>query len=182
MKEQVKPNYLFLQLEKDLIDMFCLKNQVMHLSEEEISVFKEYICFSNNSVLQDYLHLFIQDPTMLDRYFASKLYYSNHSFQLIPVHRKTLYLDAYLLLGYSANQIANMSDQELNTVNEQVYQFFKIPVNEKNRSELLVQAVNYYKRYGNRLTSGNGYVDLLLLLSVLATIVFLAILMAFRLF
>ena len=51
--------------------------------------------------------------------------------------------------------------------------FFHVNPMEPNKAELLDKAVNYYKRYGNRVTTGNGYVDFLLFASILATAVFI---------
>ena len=45
---------------------------------------------------------------------------------------------------------------------------------------LLDKAVEYYKRYGNKVTTGNGFVDLLVYASVLATVVFITVLFVYK--
>ena len=48
-------------------------------------------------------------------------------------------------------------------------QFGAVDKESINRDEMLSKAMDYYKLYGKRLTSGNGYVDILLLMSVIVT-------------
>ena len=95
------------------------------------------------------------------------------SLTLEEVQRDILSADAYQVLGYSMEQVYNFTDQDLQAVNGRVYQFFHVNPMEPNKAELLDKAVNYYKRYGNRVTTGNGYVDFLLFASILATAVFI---------
>ncbi len=172
----------FFKVEKYLIDMFFYKKKAMNLSDEEVINFKEYLSLSTNVNLKDYYDLYLNNTLKLDHYFASKWYRDKHDYNLIALKRNNLLLDAYYVLGYSKDQILNMKDEELENVNNQVYDFFKIPKDSPNKNGLLMQAVNYYKQFGNRLTSGNGYVDLLLLMSVLCTIVFILLLIAVKVF
>ena len=73
-----------------------------------------------------------------------------------------------------------MPNTDLRNINNQVYQFFHIDPKDENKDTMLQKAVNYYQKYGNRITSGNGYVDLLLFLSVISTAIFITLLFAFK--
>lgn len=181
-KNNKKPNLAFKEIEKSLIDMYFCKKKVMSLSNNEELEFQKYLCLSTNTNLSPLLQKYGISATYLDAYFKSKLFESNHDFQLTTVNKHMLFMDAYSLLGYSAEQISKMNENDLNMVNNQVYQFFQVTPTDTNADELLIKAVNYYKRYGNRITSGNGYVDLLLFMSVLSTAIFVVLLMAIHLF
>ena len=62
-----------------------------------------------------------------------------------------------------------MSDKDIENVNNKVYHFFRIKDSDLNKRKRLESAIEYYKKYGNTLTSGNGYVDMLLLSGMIAT-------------
>ena len=83
-------------------------------------------------------------------------------------------------MGYKMPDINNLSDNDLEKVNHEVYAFFKVNELDDNKEEVLNKAINYYKRYGNKITTGNGYVDFLLFASVVATAIFITILFMFN--
>ena len=175
-----RSNIFLVKIEQYLIEMFFLKKKKIGLLEGELENFKKYICLSTNTYLTDYTNYYLEDTTCLDYYLARQNYISEHTFDLTPVKKATLFIDAYLLLGYTVDEISKMTSEELEEANHKVYAFFKIDENEENKRDLLIDAVNYYKKYGNRLTSGNGYVDLLLLISVVVTIALTLFIVAIR--
>lgn len=181
-KKQKKPNTAFMQIEKYLIDMYFFKKKAMSLNEENDKAFKNLLYLKDNPNVdfQKTLELFVVNKDELSFYLKSKEFESQHNFELEKVKRNTLIPDAYTLLGYSKEQIENLPDLDLQAVNHQVYKFFMVDSSLANKDELLLKAVNYYKRYGNRITTGNGYVDFLLFASILATAIFLAVLFAFN--
>ena len=128
------------------------------------------------------MQLYLTDMNEVQGYLNSKYFEVSHQFTLQPVARDLLMDDAYLLLGYNLGQISQLSDPDLRAVNEQVYRFFRVDSQMPNSKELLMKAVNYYKRYGNRVTTGNGYVDFLLFISVAATAILIVTLVAIQYF
>ena len=170
-----KPNSAFLKIEKYLIDMFLYKKRYNSISDEELHEFQNllYLPQNSNQIMQTELEENVVQKEELWLYFQSKHYETTHAFALEEIKRYTLLPDAYFLLGYNMNQIESMTDQDLTSVNKQIFDFFRVDINQPNKDEMLEKAVNYYKRYGNRLTSGNGYVDLLLFLSIIATVIFI---------
>lgn len=178
--EKERPNIFLIKVEQYLIEMFFLKKKKIGLLDGELEEFKKYICLSNNTYLTDYTNYYLEDRTILDYYLARQDYASDHTFDLTPIKKTTLFIDAYLLVGYTVDEVSKMTSEELEEANHKVYAFFKIKEDDENKRDLLIDAVNYYKKYGNRLTSGNGYVDLLLLVSVVATIVLTLFIVAIR--
>ena len=175
-----RPNIFLIKIEQYLIEMFFLKKKKIGIVENELENFKKYLCLSTNTYLTDYTNYYLEDRTCLDYYLARQNYISEHTFDLTPIKKTTLFIDAYLLLGYTVDEVSKMTSEELEEANHKVYKFFRIDENDENKRDLLIDAVNYYKKYGNRLTSGNGYVDLLLLLSVIVTIVLTLFIVAIR--
>lgn len=169
------PNRGLIKVEKYFIDMFFCKKNTMNLSDEEVSKFQNYLYVPSNPdvFIQNDMKRYFTNQDVIQLYFQSKRFECAHHFSLEEVQRDILNADAYQILGYSMEQVNNLTDVDLQSVNMRIYQFFQVNPNDSNKTELLEKAVNYYKRYGNRITSGNGYVDFLLFASILATAIFI---------
>lgn len=166
------PNPYFIEIEKLLIDMFYYRKKSMNLSSEEIENFQKmlYLSTTNNPVMLQEINSSTNDILVIDHYWNGKLFESNHNLHFMPYKKNTLIPEAYNVLGYSLESIAEMDEATLNELNLKILSFFKIDPAETNQRERLQQAVTYYKQFGNRITTGNGYVDMLMLLSIIATI------------
>ncbi len=175
------PNLSFLKIEKYLIDMYFDKQKMMNLPKEEQETFKKYLYLKENqdSSIQKELENLVLDKDELSFYFKSIAFEKEHDFVLEEIRRSTLIPEAYLLTGYNMDQISSLSDSDLRNVNLKIYEFFHVDANSKEKDDMLLKAVNYYKKYGNRVTSGNGYVDFLLFASILATAIFVSVLVIF---
>ena len=181
-QKNIRPNSAFIKIQKYLIDMYSYKQKNMNLPIDQLMLFKKYLYIPENSEKIAEINRYLINPQEIIGYLNSKIYETNHNFILEPVKRETLNTDAYILLGYNMNQINNLNDTDLKAVNEQIYRFFRVDSNSPNSKELLDKAVNYYKRYGNRITTGNGYVDFLLFASIAATALFITVLIALNYF
>ena len=176
------PNSAFLKIEKYLIEMYFCKQKTMHTSIELQEEFKTYLYLpeNQNPFIQEELNRVVLDKNELSLYFNSLAFEANHNFSVDELRRNTLIPEAYTLLGYSLDQINTLSDGDLRNINAQIYAYFHVNANLPDRDDYLQKAINYYKKYGNRVTSGNGYVDFLLFASVFATAVFILILVFFN--
>lgn len=176
------PNTAFLKIEKYLIEMYFCKQKTMRISVDLQEEFKTYLYLPENSnpFIQQELNRVVLDKNELSLYFNSLAFEANHNFSIEELRRNTLVPEAYTLLGYSLDQINTLSDVDLRNVNNQIYAYFRVNANLPDRDDYLQKAINYYKKYGNRVTSGNGYVDFLLFASVFATAIFILILVFFN--
>lgn len=169
---QKSVNPYILMIEKILIDMFYYRKKLGTVSETEEHNFQSLLYQNSNS--NQYMEKqFAQNPEYLykiEQYYKSKMFELNHNFKLTPYKQNTLIPEAYTILGYTLESISQMDEKTLDQLNQQIFNFFKIDLNDNNKEERLKEAVSYYKQYGNSITTGNGYVDMLLLLSVIATI------------
>ena len=92
---------------------------------------------------------------------------------ILPKEKHLLNAKAYEILNYSFDNIKNLESSEVDKINSQVYDYFKIRENAINKEYLLEKAIEAIERENNKVTSGNGYVDILLVLSVICTVLML---------
>ena len=88
-----------------------------------------------------------------------------------PQEKHYLNIKAYEILNYSMDDLNKMDSNELDRVNHQVYDYFKIRENAINKEYLLEKALEAIERENNKVTSGNGYVDILLIMGIICTII-----------
>ena len=164
-----KPNPYFVEVQKNLIDMFKAKKECYHISEDEEMLFFEllYTTKSTNPLKLSYNYLTASDVFEVENYFFKKS--DEEEKPEPPKKSNVLNIEAYEILNYSLTDIANMDSDSVDEVNKNVYSFFKINEDEENKADLLNDAIENYKKYNSRLTSGNGYVDILLVMGIVVT-------------
>jgi hypothetical protein len=170
----------FKKVQKNLIEMFILKYKYAKTNDDEIVQFRNLLYFaddSNSTKLELYQKL-TPDSNEIINYFDSRLYEEKHNFNFTEYRDIVLNQEAYQLAGYDIVEIMHMSDKEIANINNKVYHFFRIKDTDLNKNKRLESAISYYKKYGNAITSGNGYVDLLLLMGVVATGLMFAVILA----
>ena len=169
---------LFSKIQRDLVDMFTYKKKHILIPDEELNQFKGLLYTKNDTdpvKLALYNRYTPNDDTLL-QYLNSKLFEIAHDYTFTVLKDITLGADAYQLAGYNAVEVMNMKEEDILNINNKVYHFFRIKDNDTNKRARLEEAIRYYKKYGNTITTGNGYVDLLLLLSVIATCLMIVVL------
>lgn len=174
-----KKNPYFLIIEKDLINMLIKKKLNFFITEHELKVFYDllYTPNSTNPLRVSYNYLMSNDEWEIDNYF--KLEMKNNVKVVLPKEKHLLNPKAYEILNYNIEDIKNMSETEINKINSLVFDYFKIRENAINKEYLLEKAIEAMEREKDKITSGNGYVDILLVLSVIITIVMVVGIIAF---
>ena len=109
------------------------------------------------------------DVLEIDNYFKKQM--KENVKMVVPREKHLLNVKAYELLNYSMDQINSMDANEIDRVNHQVYDYFKIRENAINKEYLLDKAIEAIEREKNKVTSGNGYVDILLVMSIICTVI-----------
>lgn len=182
-KDIKEKNPYFIAIQKDLIDMLIAKKLNFYLTEKEVSDFYDllYTPFSKNPLRVSYNFLAStvngNDVLEIDKYFRTKMHDNIKSVSAKEKHY--LNIKAYELLNYSMDDLAKMDSKELDRVNSQVYDYFKIRENAINKEYLLEKALEGMERENNKITSGNGYVDILLVMSIICTIIMIVGIIAF---
>lgn len=166
-----KPNPYFISVQKLLIDMLIAKKLNFQLKEKEVQDFYNllYTPYSLNPLQVSYNFLMAEDVLEIDRYFRQQM--KENVKQVKTREKHYLNVKAYELLNYSMNDLYQMDANEVDKINSQVYDYFKIRENAINKEYLLDKAIEAIERENNKVTSGNGYVDILLVLSIICTII-----------
>ena len=164
-------NPYFITVQKELIDMLIAKKLNFHLKEKEVQDFYSllYTPYSRNPLQVSYNFLMADDVLEIDNYFKKQM--KENVKVVVPREKHYLNVKAYELLNYSMDQINNMDANEIDRVNHQVYDYFKIRENAINKEYLLDKAIEAIEREKNKVTSGNGYVDILLIMSIICTVI-----------
>ena len=170
--KQIKTkNHYFITVQKDIIDMLICKKLNFDLKQSDVTDFYSllYTPYSNNPLQVSYNFLNAEDVFEIDRYFKKQM---KENIKIVKVKEKPLLnVKAYELLKYSIEDINNMDINEIEKVNHQVYDYFKIRENAINKEYLLEKALEAIERENNKVTSGNGYVDILLIMGIICTII-----------
>ena len=173
--EKKVKNPFFISVQKDLIDMLIAKKLNFYLTEREVKEFYDllYTPYSKNPLRVSYNFLASTvnggDPLEVDDYFKKEM---RDNVKIVkPEEKHYLNIKAYELLNYSMEDLGNMDNNELDRVNHQIYDYFKIRENAINKEYLLEKALEAMEREKNKITSGNGYVDILLVMSIICTII-----------
>lgn len=169
-KKKIKSkNPYFIEIQKSLVDMFICKKLNFYITEEETNTFYDllYTPYSKNPLRVSFNFLQSKDPLEIDNYFRKEM--REKIKVILPKEKNYLNVKAYELLNMSFDNIKNLSENELNKVNSEVYDYFKIRENAINKEYLLEKAIEAKLRENNKITSGNGYVDILLVMSVVCT-------------
>ena len=176
-KEIKDKNPYFITIQKELVDMFIKKKVNFYITEVEVNEFYDllYTPYSKNPLRVSYNFLNATDVLEIDKYFKSEM--RSNVKVVMPKEKHYLNVKAYELLNYSMDDIKNMSSGDVDRVNSLVYDYFKIRENAINKEYLLEKAIEKIERENNKVTSGNGYVDILLILSVISTVFMLSIIL-----
>lgn len=175
-------NDYFITVQKDLIDMFIAKKNNYQVSDDEIKEFYDLLYTPNspNPLRVSFNFLMASNVLEVDNYFQKQLMCETK--KIIPQEKNYLNIKAYELLNYSMDDIRSLDSKGVDRVNRQVYDYFKIRENAINKEYLLDKAIEAFERENNKVTSGNGFVDILLVLSVIATVGMLAAILTFIVF
>ena len=166
-------NSYFTNIQKYLVDMFVAKKKCeeVSLTEEETFLDLIYSSHTKNPYRISYNYLMSDDLGFIEKYYYSKLNEMDVTKELMldKTISEDLNLDALNLLGISLSNLKNMTPEEIKNSKAKTYEYFEVDAESLDRDKDLNKAVDYYKLYGKKITSGNGYVDILLLMSVIVT-------------
>ncbi len=178
-----KDNPYFVSVQKILIDMLIAKKLNFHLLEQEIQDFYEilYTPDSKEPLKLSYNYLMAKsDPMEIKNYFNTEL--STHEKIEEEATKNFLNNRSYEIMGLTMDYVRSLSIEELEKLNHQVYDYFKIRENAINKEYLLEKAIEEHDHANDKMTSGNGYVDILLIMGVITTLVMLGVIIRYLVF
>ena len=156
---------------KFLVDMFVVKKKSISISYEEEEEFLEliYTTHTKNTYRMNYNYLVNDDPEYIEKYYYSKSNELEMTKDLGKTISTELNLEALKYVGVNLSNLQSMSEEEILAAKKEAYNYFAVDAEAPTRDEDLKKSLNYYKLFGKKITSGNGYVDILLLMSVIVT-------------
>lgn len=174
-----KSNPYFVMIQKQIIDMLICKKMNFHLTEKEVIEFYSllYTPTTKDPLRLSFNYLTANDVFEVSEYFKKQM---KENVKVIePKEKNLLNIGAYQVLGYTEDAINTMDSDQIEKVNLQVYDFFKIRENAINKEYLLEKALEEYIKEKNKISTGNGYVDILLVMGVICTAVMLISILTF---
>lgn len=173
-KRKIKlQNPYFKTVLKHLIDMFVVKkkNDKVSFSDEEKFLELIYTSHTKNAYRISYAYLMLDDVMYTEKYYYSKLneVEMTREIDLDKTIRTSLNLEALNMIGVTLSNLENMSAKDIEKAKNEAYNYFEVDATSQKREDELNEKINYYRMYGKKVTSGNGYVDILLLMSVIVT-------------
>ena len=164
-------NPYFTVIQQYLVDMFIAKKkkESVSLKEEETFLDLIYSSHTTNPYRIAYNYLMSDDPNFIEKYYYSNEMDVTREIALEKTINGNLNLEALNYLGINLSNLKNMSNEEIMKSQNKAYEYFEVDAESPKRDQDLKEAIDYYKIHGRKLTSGNGYVDILLLMSVIVT-------------
>ena len=139
------------------------------IDEEEKFLQLLYTTHTDNTFMLSEEYLIGNKASEIESYYYAKLNEKEEIFDLNKTISGTLNLEALNHIGVNISDLKNMSEKEIAEVKNKTYSYFAIDVNSPNRDRDLKASMSNLNIKKPKITSGNGYVDILLLMSVITT-------------
>jgi hypothetical protein len=172
-KNNLKPNPYLYEIQKELINMYVLKKAIKNSTNEEVNDFKQtlFLKSSKNEFVLNAVETYLKDNAdNLENYFEEEV-----KKEPIKKIKKLLSPEAYRVINQDYTTVNLLSGEEVERINDLVYEALDVRKNVVNFDYLFEKALADFYKKEDKLTSGNGYVDTLLIISAIATIVMVII-------
>lgn len=169
-------NIYFIEIQKVLIDMFNLKRLNYGLTESDRKEFFDllYTPGTSNALRLSYNYLNAPDIYEIAEYFKCAMN-KEKEIKEEENNKNLLSFDVYKLFGVKLTDLSKMNEEEINKLNTSIYQSFDIKENAINKDYLLEESIKRMKMKNSPITTGNGYVDILLVMSVIVTTIMVVV-------
>lgn len=164
-------NIYFVEIQKRLIDLLKYKVVELGYNDEEEKAFFDllYTPATSNALRMSYNYLMADDIYEVAVYYQKTI---NHDDLMNHRDKKDLLnFEIYKYFGISISDLAKMSKQQISELNESIYRKMDISINTMNKEYLLQEKIKSLKKEKELLTSGNGYVDILIIMSIIVTVI-----------
>ncbi len=169
-------NIYFIEVQKSLIDLFTLKRVNFGLTPNESKEFFNllYTPGTNNALRLSYNFLNAENIYEIAEYYKESLKTKTKT-EEVKEEKNILGFDIYKMFNYSVADISKMNSDEVDKLNKEIYESFDINENAINKDYLLEEKIKELKMQNNPITTGNGYVDILLIMSVIVTTIMVVV-------
>lgn len=168
-------NIYFIEVQKKLIDMFNLKRMNFGLTESDRKEFFDllYTPGTSNALRLSYNFLNADNIYEIAEYFKISMEKEVE----VPNEKEKdlLSFETYKLFGVQVSDLIKMDESDVEKLNSEIYKSFDISENAINKDYLLEESIKAFKAQKNPVTTGNGYVDILLVMSVIITTIMVVV-------
>lgn len=161
-KSEKKATGLTTEIEKILLEMIIKRSKRKEFTPKEISEFDKIFNPIEGNLKKIKSLVSSNNGLIVRAWQTNKLELSNTQLRMIAVNPNLLESALYTKYGYNIKTIASLSEEEIENVNH-------IITIEENRLNLEEPKKSAFKRGKIVLSTGNGFVDKLMLLSIIAT-------------
>ncbi len=171
-------NIYFIEIQKEIIDLFTLKRVNYGVSESEQKLFFDllYTPGTSNVLRQSINYQYASDIYEVAKYYKEKSAIQGKDSK---EKKELLNFNVYREFNIGINDLSKMSNSQIQSLNKQIYQAFDIKDNTMNKENILNEKLNEINKSRRLLTTGNGYVDILLIMSVIVTTIMVITVVSF---
>jgi hypothetical protein len=171
-------NIYFIEVQKILIDLFNIKRCNFGVSDEETKEFFDllYTPGTSNALRLSYNYLNAPDIYEVAEYYKSE-FEKNQAVEE-KEKKELLGFDIYKLFNVSINDLSKMSGEDIKKLNSDIYRMLDISETSMNKDFLLREKFKELTTPKKVITSGNGYVDILLIMSIIVTVIMSVVVVA----
>ena len=172
LKREINP--YFISVQKSIIDMFTLKRLNFNLTKSDSHEFFDllYTPGTSNVLRFSYNYLNAENVYEIAEYYTEAM---EKKKQISAEEKDLLGFDVYKFFDVSIADLSKMNKDDVNNLNNEIYKSFDISENAINKDYLLDERIKEIKMQNTPITTGNGYVDILLIMSVIITVVMVVV-------
>lgn len=167
-------NIYFIETQKKIIDMFNLKKFNYGITDDERKEFFDLLYTPGTSNVLRLSYNFLNASNI----YEIAEYFKNAMLKEVKKEEKEkdlLPIETYKLFGINLPKLIKMNNEEITKLNNNIYKSFDISENAINKDYLLEKSIKEYKMKNSPITTGNGYVDILLIMSVIVTTIMIVV-------
>jgi len=163
-------NIYFIEVQKCLIDLFNYKRINCGLVARESREFFDllYTPGTSNVLRLSFNYLNANNVYEVAEYYKNTMA-KKEEVDNSNEKKNLLGFDVYKIFNVSISDLSKMDEKDIDNLNSEIYKSFDISENAINKDYLLDEKVRELKVQSNPITTGNGYVDILLVMSVIVT-------------
>lgn len=162
-KSEKKATGLTTEIEKILIEMIIKRGKRKEYTNQELSEFDKIFNPIEGNLKNIKSLISVNNGLIARAWETNKYELTNTQLRMIAVNPNLLDSSIYSKYGYNITTIASLSEEEIENVNH-------IIIVEENRVISTPEKKNIFRKSNKIvLTTGNGFVDKLMLLSIIAT-------------
>lgn len=173
VRREVNP--YFIEIQKVLIDLFNLKRLNFGLTRDDSREFFDllYTPGTSNVLRLSYNYLNSENIYEIAEYYKEAM--KKEITKEKEDKKNLLNFDVYKLFNVSIADLSKMDDEDVDKLNREIYESFDISENAINKDYLLNEKIRELKIQNEPITTGNGYVDILLIMSIIITVVMVVV-------